>query len=887
MSWIRRLFQRNRLERELDAEVSYHIERQIQDLIDRGVDPAEAARQVRLSFGSATQIMEATRDARGTAWIEDLGRDIRHGYRLLRRAPAFTAVATLSLALGIGATTAIFTLIDRAILRDLPVREPERLVELIRYRGAGRTNHAHPHFEQLRRSLKSFDDLLAEAWLGDSDISIDGQTEIASVELVSGGYYRVLGVQPAIGRTFSGEADHPPGANPAVISHAYWQRRFGADPAVIGKTFRRLSTTFTIIGVAPRQFSGVAFGRLADITLPVSMVAEVRGGRADDWLRDAARHWLAVMGRLAPGVSRSRAEAEVNTLFSGIAANEARLAPDDRLRNAILSQRMELRPAANGIDDWRRDLEQPLAVLMGTVLLVLLLACANVANLLLTKSAARQREIAVRLAIGAGTGRVVRQMLTEGFLLALAGGALGVVLSYAIASGLVTMMANGGPPIALATTPDARILGFALAVTVVSCVLFSLAPAAQAVRGTLQSTLAETRAARWRLGRGLIVAQMAISVLLLIGAGLFGRTLLEMYSQDSGFRRQGLVLFSTNLARLGYDPERLDPLWERLRTELQALPGVQMVTMSTVPPVSGGSGWDAKVRVEGYSHGPNESNVSHGNRVGPQYFRTYGTPLVSGRDFEESDRLNSEPVAIVNESFARDYFKGESALGKRIGPDYPGLTGWFRIVGVVRDMKYGSMRQDAPRAVYFPMTHLPTGNATFAIRTERSASALASEIQAAVLRVDDAGRAQGVRSMETHVARSLLTERILAWLGAFFGALALLLGAIGIYGVMAYQVARRRREIGIRMALGARAGTVVAMILRQTARLTLLGSAIGVVGGLALAKLAKGFLFRIQPNDPITYSAAIGSLLLVALAAACLPARRAARTSPVETLRTE
>jgi predicted permease len=888
MIWISRLFRRKQLERELDRELSYHVERQIQDLVDRGLTREEAAREARLAFGGVTQIKEAARDARGTGWVEDLFRDLRHGCRLLRRMPVFSSVAILSIALGTGATTAVFTLIDRAILRDLPVRKPQELVELIRYFGPNRSNHAYPHFEQLRSELRSFDGLIAESLLGELDVSIDGQPETATIEMVTGDYYRVLGIEAVIGRALTADDDRTPGAHPvAVISHRYWERRFGSDPAVIGKSIRRLSTLFTIVGVAPRGFEGVVFGRVADITMPVSMVAEARGGGPGPWLRDPARHWLAAMGRLKPGVRRPEAAAEVKGRFAAIAAQEAGETNDQRRKTALLAQRMELQPARNGIDDWRRDLSEPLAILMATVALVLLLACANVANLLLTKSAARQREIAVRLAVGAGRGRVARQMISEGLLLSLAGGALGVALAYALATALVTMLANGGPPVALTTTPDARVLAFALAVSVVSCLLFSLAPAVQAMRANVQPVLAEVRAARWTLGRTLVVAQVAISVILLIGAGLFGRSLFKMRSQDTGFRERGVVLFSTNLSRLGYPSERLEPLWERLRKAVEATPGVEAATMSTVPPVSGGSGWDAKIRVDGYTHAPGQSNISHGNRVGPSYFRTYGAPILTGRDFTERDLSSAEGVAIVNESFARAYLGTASPLGKRIGPDYPGFTQWHEIVGVVRDMKYESIRKAAPRAVYFPIGQIPADNATFALRTSRDPASLIAGIKAAVPRVDPAGRAQNIRTMESHVSRSLLTERMLATLGASFAGLAVLLAAIGIYGVTAYQVARRRREIGIRMAVGASAGRVVGMILRQTAALALAGCAIGAAGAWTLSRLAAGVLFEIDPADPLTFTMAIASLLLVAVGASFLPGRSASHTNPVETLRAE
>jgi predicted permease len=886
MSWLSRLLRRKQFETDLDRELSYHMERQIQDLVDRGISREQAARRTRLEFGGLDQVKEAVRDARGTAWLQDLFRDIRYGCRLLLRSPVFSSVAVLSLALGIGATTAVFTLMDRVVLRDMPVHKPAELIEFIRYQGPGRSNHAYPHFEQLRENLRSFDGMLAEAWLGELEVSIGGQPENATVEMVNGEYFRVLGVEPAIGRTFGADDDRVPGAHPvAVISHRYWVRRFASDPAVIGKRIWRLWTKFTIVGVAPPGFDGVVFGRAADVAIPVSMVAEVRGGTADRWLHDPARHWLAVMGRLKAGVSLPRAEAEVNMQFAHIVDSDAKSGA--RPGSPSQSQRMELRRAANGIEDWRRDLTEPLAILMTTVALLLLLACANVANLLLTKSAVRQREIAVRLAIGAGRGRVARQMVAEGLLLTLAGGVVGVALGYGLATALVTMLANGGPPIAVATAPDARVLAFALALVVTTCLLFSLAPVAQAMRANVQTALAQARSSPWTLGRGLVTAEVAFAAMLLIGATLFGRSLFQMRSQDNGFREGGLLLFSTNLARLGYPTERVAPLWERLRKEIETIPGVESATLSTVPPVSGGSGWDAKVRVEGSSHLSDQASLSHGNRVGPRYFQTYGTPILAGRDFAERDASSLDLVAIVNASFARSYFGTESPIGRRIRLDYPGLTQWREIVGVVRDMKYESIRGSAPSAVYFPAGQLPIENATFALRTPRDAASMAAEIRAAVSRVYPGARALNIRTMENHVSRSILTERMLALLGAFFAGLALLLAAIGIYGVTAYQVAARRREIGIRMAVGASAERVLGMVLWQTAVLALTGCVIGAAGAWALSRFAAGFLFGIEAGDPLSFLSAIAGLLLIALGAGYLPGRNASRTDPSQALRAE
>jgi predicted permease len=701
MGWMQRLFRRERLEQELDKELAYHVERRIADLVAGGLDDREAAHRVRLEFGGTDEVKEACRDARGTRWVQDFFQDCRYGLRLLRRSPVFTSVAILSLALGIGANTAIFSLMDRILLRMMPVPKPDRLVELVRFWSGRRTNHAYPHFQQLREALQSFEALMAHSWLGEHEISIDGETEIAQVEMASGAYYSMLGVEARIGRTFTEEVDRVPRANPvAVISEAYWERRFGSAPSVVGKTFRRRGTVFTIIGVTPREFTGVTLGKIADITFPVSMAAEVRGGR-ESWLQDSGTHWLNVMGRLKAGISVSQARSEVAAVFARIAAAEATASQDERRKTAILSQRMELQPAVDGFNELRRDFAKPLAILMGTVALVLLLACANLANLLLARSAARQREIAVRLALGAGRWRVVRQMLAEALPLSFAGGAAGVLLAYGIASGLVTMMANGGPAIALKTHPDGRILGFALLVSVASCVLFSFAPAWQATRQALQPTLAEIRAGRWRLGKGLVVWQMAISVLLLIGAGLFGRTLLNIYSEPAGFRAEDIVLFSTNAPRLGYSIEQMAGLPAPIVAGLKTLSGVRSVSVSGFPPVSGGSGWNSALDVQGYTHSPKEDNVSHANSVGPDFFRTYGTPVLLGREFDPRDTEHAPKVAIVNEAFVRYYFKDTMALGKWISFTQFRREDRFTIVGVVKDVKYEELRQNAPRAVYF------------------------------------------------------------------------------------------------------------------------------------------------------------------------------------------
>jgi predicted permease len=824
MSWIERLIRRERQERELEKELRYHVERRVEELVAEGVNPQEAARRVRIEFGAADEIKEACRDARGTRWVEDFVRDCRYGLRMLRRSPAFTSVAILSLALGIGACTAIFSLMDRVMFRMLPVRQPERLVQIARFHPPyGRGAMSYPIVLALNKGLSSFESLLARHHLRVCDIKIDGNTETADFDLVSGSYYRVLGVKAVVGRTFTEDVDRAPGANPvAVISHRYWERRFASDPAVVGKTFRRLNTLFTIVGVTPREFFGTVVGEDPDITIPLTMDAQVRGGKS--WLGEHGYGWLELMGRLKPGVGISQARAEVERVFGNIAAAEAASAKSERGRREMLGEYVELQPGGNGFDDVRERFREPLIILMTTVGLVLLLACANLANLLLAKSAGRQREIAMRLALGAGRGRVARQLLAEGLLLALCGGTLGVLLAYGFDEWLVRTMSDGGPAMLLDVTPDWRMLIFALGASLAACILFSLAPALQALRQTFQPALAEIRASRWRFGKGLIVAQMAISVLLLIVAGLFGRTLINMYSLDPGFDRHGVVLFSINAERLGYTPERVREIETRVPVELEALPGIQAASVSEFEPISGG-GWDGSFAVEGRTPAGGDDEVAHINSVGFDFFKTFRTPVLLGREFNQRATAASPRVAVVNQAFARQYFQDRSAIGKWVAFQGPEQNVHYEIVGVVKNVKYESLRRDFPRTVYFATAQVPPppDSFVFSVRVEAGMAAAVGAISRGLARVDTALHPVNVISMEDHVAQSLLQERMLATLAGFFGAQALLLSAIGIYGVMAFQVTRRRREIGIRMALGADAWSVIGMVLGQTARLTLAG----------------------------------------------------------------
>jgi predicted permease len=869
MSWLSRLLFRARIERDLDREIDYHIDRQVEDLIAQGVDPAEAAKRVRLAFGGREQIKEAARDVRGTRWVEDVVRDGRHGLRLLLRTPAFTGVALISLALGLGANTAIFSLMDRLMFRALPVREPNRLVEV------GRGGLSHPLYEELEQRLTAVEGLIGRSVrTPDSlEIGIGPENELATFELVTGSYFRLLGIDAAVGRTFSDDVDRVPGAAPvAVISNSYWKRRFASNPAVIGSTFRRLDTLFTIIGVTPPGFTGMVAGQDPDITVPLTMDSEVRG--APSCLGEYGCWWIATMARLKPDRTPEQLRAEVAALRGPIISDaQASLGSTSIWR---------VEDGGAGFGQVRRRYREPLWILMGAVGVVLLLACANLANLMVARSAMRQPEIVVRLAIGAGRGRIVRQLVTEGLMLALAGGLLGIAFAYSMSEWLVATMSGGGPRVLLSVAPDLRVLLFAAVASVVASLFFGLGPALHASRQRLTAVTAAARTSRMGIGRSLIVAQVALSVLLLVGGGLFARTLTNIYSVDPGFDARDVLLFSTNVSMLGYPDAQVQDLQTRLLGELRTVPGVRSATVSKMIPVTVGS-WRQSLLVDGTLR----DETPYLNTVAADFFSTFGIPIVSGREFTSRDTVRSPAVAIITEAFARTVLHDQPPLGRQIAfTEEPRHQ--YEVVGVVRDVKAESLKGDSPPTVYFLAEQVPPGDAhTFAVRADLGAAALAPAIRRSLARIEPALRVQDLRSMDDHVARSLVRERILAALGGLFAGLALLLCAIGIYGVMAYEVSTRRQEIGIRIALGADARTLARRIVGRAAVLAVAGCSIGAVASLALTGIVEALLFGVRPNDPATLIATVGCLTLVAVASAWLPARMAARTDPVETLRAQ
>ena len=862
---------------EIEEELRFHLEMAEQDSLRRGGSPRES----RVKAGGLAQAAEAVRDQSRIQWLHDFFRDARFGTRLLSRSPLFTAAAIASLALGIGANTAIFSLIDAVMLRMMPVHEPERLVQLAKVREPyGRSSFSYPLFRQFHDELRSFDGLLARASMTRREVALESEPEIVNTEEVSGNYYSVLGVSAFAGRTFDEETDREP-SPVAVISYAFWKRRFGLNPGAIGTTLRLKQTVFTIIGVTPPEFHGVVVGQAPEITFPLSADGEIRGG--ESWLPYDSRGWLSVMGRLGHNQSVRTGQAEVTTIFTRVIQGEAQRRAGEVFRKQALAQHILLEPAGNGFDSLRERFSEPLRILMGIVALVLLIACANLANLLLGRSAARRREIATRLAMGARRGRVIRQLLAEGILLAAAGAAPGVLLACWSANALVTVMSNGGDRIALNIQPDWRVLGFAAAVSAAACLLFSLAPAIRAVRYGIQPALAEARgSANWRLGRTLVAAQVAISMVLLIGAGLFARTLARLYAIQTGFDRRDVLLFSVNAGHAALQGQALQT---RLLEDLRRAPGVQAASIAVSP--IGQTGWDGSVYVEGYAHSPNRDDSAHFNSVSADYFKTLRTPIVLGREFDERDTEAGPRVAIVNEAFVRRYFAGRQPLGRWVNTAGNQQRFQMVVVGVAKDVQSPTLRDGVPPMIFMSLAQgggpgsPPEGG--YLVRGSLTGAMLDTLLK----RIDPKLHAEEVRTLEEQLSRTMLRERLMSGLSGFFGVLSLLLVSVGIYGVMAFQVARRQREIGIRLALGARPVQITKMVLTETALPVGIGVAAGIAGAVALTNVLEKMLFGVTPTDPATFTGACALLVGMALVAGYPPSRAAAQLNPVETLRCE
>jgi putative ABC transport system permease protein len=804
-------------------------------------------------------------------------------------------VCVLSLALGVGANTAIFQLIDVVRMRTLPVKDPQELA-VIRPNVDARAGRVHGYlplvtnrmWEQIRVRQQGFTGVFAFGY-ENFDLATSGQVRIAHAMWVSGEFFDVLGIQPILGRVFHPADDHAGCGTPgAVLNYRFWQREFGGDANIIGKTVTLDGHAFPVLGVTPASFNGITVGHGFDVAVPVCSEPVFNPEQPLSTLPQG--WWLAVMGRLKPGWTLEKASAQLVSISAGIMEETLPPAYQEENRKRYLSQKLNAYPGATGLSNLRRQYESPLWLLLGIAGLVLVIACANLANLLLARASAREKEIAVRMALGAARGRVVRQLLTESLLLALAGAVLGVALARALSAGLVRYLATQPGTVFLELATDWRVLGFTAGLALLTCVLFGLAPALKATSAaparivSLAGRGLTVTKERFSLRLGLVVTQVSLSLVLLVGALLFVRSLRNILTLDAGFQRDGMVVVAIDFERLHLPPERRVPFRELLLEHVRALPGVTGAADTSVVPISG-YGWNNNVVVGGKQ---SDIFVEMSN-LSPGYFRTMGTPLLMGRDFDERDNQQSPKVAIVNEQFAKKFFGGD-ALGKtfQIAAERGEKRYDFQIVGIVRNSKYYDLRENFEPLAFYPEAQddKPDAATQMMVRSDLELVPVINAVKTAIAQVDS-GVSVDFHPYDQQIKDGLLRERLLATLSSFFGFLAAALAMIGLYGVVSYMVARRTNEIGIRMALGASPRQILAMVLREAGTLLAVGIVLGVVLALAAGKSAATLLFALKPYDPSTLAAAAAGLAVVAVAASLIPARRAARLEPMVALRDE
>ena len=828
--------------------------------------------------------------------------DARLAIRGLRRSPLFATVAILSLALGIGANTAIFTLIDQILLRKLPVARPQELVMLYQQgsnmgSNMGSRMHSYPLYQDLQQKAEPLSEVICRR-LFDASLSVDNQTERVEAEMVSGNYFTMLGVKPALGRVLNSQEDdrvyqgHPV----AVLSHGYWVSRFAQDPAVVGKKILVNNYPMTIVGVSAEGFAGLDPARSPQIRVPILMKPVMVPEWS--WLDPGNRRarWVQVFGRLKPGYTPESAQAPLQGLFTQIRAYEMTLpAAKDwskYSREQFMKGRLLATGAELGYSSLRNDFSTALVVLMCMVGLVLLIACANVANLLIARGFMRQREIAVRLSLGSSRGRLVRQLLVESLVLSFAGGVLGVLIAVFLTRTLLALVPTQGQPLLISPHPDPRILAFALGLTVLTGIVFGLLPALRASRPDPWTTLKDTMGSIAGSGgslflrKGLVTAQVALSFLLLFGAGLFVRSLQNLKTTDTGVALDNLVAFQLSPALSGYADERGAIFDRDLLERLRATPGVKSAAFAAVPILSGDE-WDSSVAVEGHQAKDGEDMQAFMNALSPGYFETMKIPLLEGRDFRPADAKKGDAtVAIVNRRFAEHYFPGRSAVGKRLGfGGGPNSKLTIEIIGVVADSLYEGPREGVHRQVFVP--NWGNGSVVFYVRTLTGSSATYAQVRNEVRQLDSAIPVYGMKTLESQLDETLLTDRLIAMLSAGFGLLATLLASVGLYGVMAFVVARRKKELGIRLALGAQPGFVVWIVMREVLLLLAIGLAIGVPAALLLARYVAAQLYGIQAHDPLIAGSTVALLSVVSAAAGLIPARRASRIDPILALRHE
>ncbi|HEV2194883.1 MAG TPA: ABC transporter permease [Candidatus Acidoferrum sp.] len=893
------LFRKKQADSELNEELSGFLELAADEKIKQGMNRKDAIRAVRLERGNFEVTREAVRSATWESFVESCWQDLRYATRQLRANPLFTAAAILSLALGIGANTAIFQLIDAVRLRTLPVKNPQEIAKIaIDHRGSasGHFSSRYPDvtyamWEQIRKQRQGFSEVFA--W-GPNVFNIAPGGEVHNVQglWVSGEFFETLGVQPAVGRLLGPTDDEPACASPAVaISYSFWQRQYGGERSVVDRTLTINRQPFRIIGVTPPEFTGVEVGRYFDVAAPLCSEPLVNGEYSQ--LKKRSGWWLSVMGRLRTGWSIQRASAQLRTISPGLF--EATLPPEFNPSNAkyFLQYKLGAFSADSGLSDLRKSYENPLWLLLGLAGLVLLIASANLANLMLARANTREREIGVRVALGAGRGRLIRQLLAESVLLAVIGAALGALLARNLSQVLVASLSTQHDPLFIDLGTDWRMFGFTAGLAVLTCILFGLAPALRAANVSpgvvLKESTRGTTAGRSRFGlrRILVVSQIALSFTLLVGALLFARSLNNLAGLDAGFRQNGILVTDIDFTPLNLPKDARTAFAENLLQRVRTIPGVESAALAAIVPLSGdGIGHDILWGQSGEPEG--DAPVAAFNIVSPGYFDTLQTRILSGRDFDDHDTAGSPNVAIVNEEFAKQFAKGMNPVGMTFRVRTLQTTRLYEIIGLARNTKYSDLREDFQPIVYTAEAQYttPSTDAQIIIHSRTGLVGLTSAIKNAAGTVNPNMNISFL-TLRMTIEEGLLRDRLMARLSGFFAVLAVVLAVIGLYGVMSYMVTQRRNEIAIRMALGAEPASIIKLVMHESGTLLAAGLFIGVALALGGGQAATAMLFGLKPGDPLTLGTALFSLSLVAALASLLPARRASRNDPMTALRDE